>query len=95
MILSDLIKRIADGTIDTVQVAAPDHFGRLVGKRFTGRFFAENLQEGVTHACKYLFAVDLAMDPQEGYSLANWESGFGDFEMRPDHDAIFLLPWEP
>src|SRR5205823_2517630 len=25
---------------------------------------------------------------------ANWESGFGDFEMRPDLEAIYFLPWE-
>jgi glutamine synthetase len=34
------------------------------------------------------------MDPQDGFALANWEKGFGDFELRPDFDSLRLLPWE-
>ena len=90
-----LLARIADGTIDTVQVAAPDPFGRLVGKRFTGECYANDVAGKATHGCSYLFAVDFEMEPQAGYRLANWESGFGDFEMRPDPSGCFLLPWEP
>jgi glutamine synthetase len=91
---ADLLARIKDGQIDTVQVVAPDMLGRLVGKRFTGDCFARQLVEGSTHGCNYLFAVDIAMEPQDGYVLANWDAGFGDFEFRPDFDAIFAIPWE-
>ena len=91
---AELLSSIKDGKIDTIQVAAPDMLGRLVGKRFTGDCFARQLVEGATHGCNYLFAVDIAMEPQDGYALANWEAGFGDFEFRPDFNAIFPMPWE-
>ncbi len=89
-----LLTKIQDGDIDTVQVAAPDMLGRLVGKRATGDFFARELVNSTTHGCNYLFAVNMEMDPQDGYKLANWDAGFGDFEMRPDLNATYLLPWE-
>ena len=91
---AELLSSIKDGKIDTIQVAAPDMLGRLVGKRFTGDCFARELVEGATHGCNYLFAVDIGMEPQDGYSLANWDAGFGDFEFRPDLNAIFPIPWE-
>ncbi len=90
----ELTSQIRSGAIDTVLVAAPDPLGRLVGKRFTGECFLRDVLGGVTHGCNYLFAVNMEMDPQNGYALANWESGFGDFEMRADLEAIFPLPWE-
>ena len=30
----------------------------------------------------------------DGFDLANWEKGFGDFELRPDLSTIRLLPWQ-
>ncbi|HEY2343275.1 MAG TPA: glutamine synthetase family protein [Chthoniobacteraceae bacterium] len=94
MTREELLKKIQDGAIDTVQVAAPDMLARLVGKRATGDYFARELADGTTHGCNYLFAVNMEMDPQDGYGLANWNSGFGDFEMRPDRQSVYLLPWE-
>ena len=35
------------------------------------------------------------MEPLAGFQLANWEKGFGDFEMRPDLSTLRLLPWQP
>jgi glutamine synthetase len=35
------------------------------------------------------------MDPLEGFKVANWEAGFGDFVLRPDLDTIRVLPWQP
>lgn len=89
-----LLAGIKAGQIDTIQVAGPDMASRLVGKRFTADCFLSQLVKGSTHGCNYLFAVDLTMEPQDGYALANWEAGFGDFELRPDLNAIFLIPWE-
>ncbi len=94
MTREQLLNGIQEGAIDTVQVATPDMLARLVGKRATGAFFTDQLANGSTHACNYLLAVDIDMEPQDGYRLANWEAGFGDFEMRPDFAAIFPLPWE-
>lgn len=94
MTADELVAQIRAGTIDTILVGAPDPLGRLVGKRFTGECFLRDVLHGATHGCNYLFAVNMEMDPQNGYALANWDAGFGDFEMRADLDAIYPLPWE-
>ena len=70
-------------------------FGRLVGKRFTGKFFLDSVARHGTDACNYLLTVNIEMEPQDGFKLANWENGFGDFEMRPDHSTLRALPWQP
>lgn len=90
-----LKQKIKAGEIDTVLVTAPDVFGRLVGKRFTGAFFLDHVAEHGTHGCNYLLTVNLEMDPMDGFSLANWEKGFGDFAFRPDFSTVRLLPWQP
>src|SRR5688572_4283256 len=95
MNLQELRAQIENGSVDTVVVAAPDVFGRLVGKRFTAPFFLESVADHGTHGCNYLLTVNMEMDPLDGFKLANWESGFGDFEMRPDCGTIRLLPWQP
>lgn len=95
MNLNELRARIEEGEIDTVVVAAPDVFGRLVGKRFTAPFFLESVAEHGTHGCNYLLTVNIEMDPLDGFKLANWEAGFGDFELRPDLSTIRALPWQP
>ena len=69
-------------------------FGRLVGKRFTGRNFVDTVAAHGTHGCNYLLTVDIDMEPQEGFRLANWEKGFGDFEFRPDLRTIRHLAWQ-
>lgn len=94
MQLKDLSDKIQSGEIDTVIVAFPDLFGRLVGKRFTGRFFIDNVALHGTHGCNYLLTVNMEMDPMDGYQVANWEAGFGDYLMRPDQNSIRLIPWQ-
>ena len=88
-----LEQKIAAGEIDTVVAAFPDLYGRLVGKRFSGRFFLDQVGGHGTHVCNYLFTVNLEMDPLDGFKLANWESGFGDFELRPDFSTLRIIPW--
>lgn len=95
MNLNELRAAIEEGEIDTVVVAIPDVFGRLVGKRFTGQFFLENVAEHGTHGCNYLLTVNIEMDPMDGFKLASWDSGFGDFAMRPDYSTLRILPWQP
>jgi glutamine synthetase len=92
---NELKTRIEEGEIDTVIVAIPDVFGRLVGKRFTGQFYLESVAEHGTHGCNYLLTVNIEMDPMDGFKLANWDAGFGDFAMRPDPTSIRILPWQP
>ncbi len=94
MNLQSLKSKIKSGEIDTVIVAFPDVFGRLVGKRFTGRFYLDHVAGQGTHCCNYLLTVNMEMDPMEGFALANWDKGFGDFEMRPDPTTLRILPWQ-
>jgi glutamine synthetase len=95
MNLSSLKGLIETGAIDTVMVAFPDPFGRLVGKRFRGDFFLDSVAHHGTHGCNYLLTVDVEMEPLPGFALANWEAGFGDFELRPDLETIRVIPWQP
>lgn len=93
MNLRTLLTKIKSGDIDTVIVAFPDVFGRLVGKRCTGEFFRQHAQHG-THGCSYLLTVNIEMDPLDGFQLANWDKGFGDFAMQPDFSTLRVLPWQ-
>jgi glutamine synthetase len=95
MNLQTLKTKIRKGEIDTVITVFPDVFGRLVGKRFTGKFFIDHVAGHGTHGCNYLLTVNLEMDPLDGFKIANWEKGFGDFEFRPDFSTTRILPWQP
>ena len=95
MNLKQLTTQIRSGAIDTVIAAVPDIFGRLVGKRFAGDYFLKQIARHGTHACSYLLTVNIEMDPLDGFKLANWDKGFGDFRMQPDFSTTRLLPWLP
>lgn len=88
--LEELVER---GEIDTVLVAFPDQQARLLGKRLTARHFVEHVADHGTHACDYLLACDLEMEPLPGYALASWERGYGDFQVMPDWSTARRLPW--
>ena len=89
----DQLKQLAaDGQIDTVLGAAVDMQGRLIGKRFLAKFFVESAYEE-THACSYLLADDIDMEPVPGYKAASWAQGYGDFVLKPDMNTIRVLPW--
>src|SRR5258707_15675519 len=93
--LEELRVSVAQGDIDTVIVALTDMQGRLQGKRLHARFF---LEEGVAHnteACAYLLAVDTEMNTVDGYQLASWETGYGDFMLVPDRTTMRVIPWQP
>jgi glutamine synthetase len=94
MNLQSLKQKIQRREIDTVIVAFPDPFGRLVGKRFRADFFLGDVMKHGTHGCSYLLTVNLEMDPLDGFKVANWGAGFGDFEMRPDLSTLRVLPWQ-
>jgi glutamine synthetase len=84
---------IADGSIDTVVVAFPDTYGRPVGKRVTGDFFASHVAEHGIECCDYVLAVDVDMTPLPGYRFTNWDTGYGDFVCRPDYATARRIPW--
>ena len=95
MKLQTLKAKIKRGEMDTVIVAAPDVVGRLVGKRFAGAYFLDHVAGHSTHGCNYLLTVNIEMEPMDGFRLANWEKGFGDFEFRPDLSTLRAVPWLP
>jgi len=91
---ADLETLIASGEIDTVIAAFPDMQGRLIGKRVTGHhFLAKVIEEW--HACDYLLALDMEMEPVPGFRVASWEKGYGDFVIRPDLGTLRRIPWLP
>src|SRR5260221_7952495 len=94
MNLQQLKTQIRAGAIDTVIVAFPDPFGRLVGKRFRADAFLDSVLKHGTHGCNYLLTVNMEMDPLDGFKVASWDAGFGDFAFRPDMKTLRALPWQ-
>jgi glutamine synthetase len=94
MNLEELRGRVEDGDIDTVLVALTDMQGRLQGKRLTARHFLSEVAENGAEGCNYLLAVDVDMTPVDGYEMASWERGYGDFSMRPDLSTLRPVPWQ-
>ncbi|MBB0244514.1 glutamine synthetase [Streptomyces alkaliphilus] len=93
--VEELRARIDLGEIDTVVVAFTDMQGRLQGKRFAARHFLDEVLRHGTEACAYLLAVDVEMNTVDGYAMASWETGYGDFVMRPDASTVRRVPWHP
>ena len=92
--LEELGAAAAAGEVDTVIAAFTDMQGRLIGKRLDADYFMESAGRGETvEGCNYLLAVDMEMDPVAGYEMANWEKGYGDFELRPDFATMRRVPW--
>jgi glutamine synthetase len=83
---------VAAGEIDTVVAAFADMQGRLIGKRFQAEFFVNGAHEE-THACDYLLANDIDMEPVPGYQAASWAKGYGDFILKPDMNTLRRTPW--
>jgi glutamine synthetase len=94
MTLEELSEQVAAGTIDTVLLALTDMQGRLQGKRLTASHFLEEVAEGGAEGCNYLLAVDVDMTPVDGYEMASWELGYGDFALRPDLATLRPVPWQ-
>jgi len=82
------------GDVDTVLCMFTDLQGRFMGKRVLPDFFLEEVlgAEGL-HACLYLLAIDMEMEPLPGYQYASWETGYGDFKMIPDLATLRWCPW--
>ena len=95
MLTLDELRGLTDkGEIDTVLVCFTDLQGRLLGKRFTARFFVDGAYEE-THACNYLLALDIDMEPVPGYKAASWSQGYGDFRIKSDLSTLRRIPWLP
>src|SRR5438270_7265046 len=93
--LDALERAVGSHDIDTVVLALVDMEGRLVGKRVTARHFLESTVGHGAESCEYLLATDVDMSPQQGYGLAGWNRGFGDFQLKADLSTLRLMPWHP
>ena len=91
--LRELRQRVEAGEIETVVVAFPDHYGRLMGKRYDAEMYVHEGAEHGTHACNYLLTTDMEMEPVQGYRFANWEKGYGDFHLVPDPGTLVIASW--
>ena len=91
--LKELKRLVANDEIDTILVVFPDMYGRLVGKRIVGRFFVDEVIDGGIHACDYLLACDIDMDPVPGYQFTSWAKGYGDFRPVPDFHTMRVASW--
>ncbi|MFI0479257.1 glutamine synthetase family protein [Actinomadura sp. 9N215] len=92
--LDELRGEAAAGRIDTVIVAITDMQGRLQGKRLSSRFFLEEVAGHGSDGCNYLLAVDVDMNTVDGYGMSSWDTGYGDFVMRPDLATLRRIPWQ-
>jgi glutamine synthetase len=84
---------VDSGEIDTVLAVFPDLYGRLVGKRLAGHFFCDEVLAHGMHACDYLLACDMEMDPTPGYRFASWQDGYGDVRCVPDMATLRRASW--
>ncbi|WP_027882723.1 glutamine synthetase family protein [Meiothermus rufus] len=91
--LNWLAQQVSQGEIETVLVGFPDHYGRLMGKRFEAEYFVEQVAQQGTHGCDYLLTTDMEMEPVQGYRFANWELGYGDFHLVPDLATLRPATW--
>ena len=94
MELEELKARVDAGEIDTVLLALTDMQGRLQGKRLTAQYFLDEVAAHGAEGCNYLLAVDVEMNTVDGYAMSSWETGYGDFVMKPDLSSLRVLPWQ-
>ena len=92
--IEELRRLVAAGDIETVIAVFPDMYGRLVGKRIVARFFLDEVVNHGMHACDYLLACDMEMDPVPGYQFTSWAKGYGDFRPLPDFDTMRIASWQ-
>ena len=92
--LDELKQLVSDGEIETVIAVFPDMYGRLVGKRFVAQYFLDDVAGHGMHACDYLLACDMEMDPVPGYAFTSWAKGYGDFNPIPDFDTMRVASWQ-
>ncbi|GLZ76390.1 glutamine synthetase [Actinorhabdospora filicis] len=85
---------VATGKVDTVLLALTDMQGRLQGKRLAAAHFLDEVLPHDAEACAYLLAVDVDMNTVDGYRSSSWETGYGDFVLRPDLATLRPVPWQ-
>lgn len=72
----------------TVTLGFPDIFGRFIGKKFNIEYFKDGPTTKGSNAFNYLLGCDLTMTPHPNTKLSSYELGYGDFNMKPDHNSL-------
>lgn len=85
---------VSNGDIDAVLVAFTDMQGRLQGKRCSAEFFLDEVLAVGTEVCSYTLATDIEMNTVPGYAASSWDTGYGDFAVRPDLTTLRRVPWQ-
>ncbi len=93
--LEELTRQAESGEIDTVLLALTDMQGRLQGKRMAAGHFIDEVATHGAEGCNYLLAVDVEMNTVQGFAMASWEQGYGDFVMQPDLATLRPVSWHP
>ncbi len=91
--LDELRGDVESGAIDTVLLVMTDMQGRLMGKRLHAPFFMKEIADHGAEGCYYLLTVDVDMNPVQGFEMASWETGYGDFVFKPDMATLRRVPW--
>jgi glutamine synthetase len=88
----DLLALIADGSVETVILAAPDYYGRLFGKRLRAECFAEDPERGID-TCSVNLTWDLEQEFVGHLEYAGWHTGYHDMHGCPDLATARVWPW--
>lgn len=91
----ELTALIDEGSIDSVVMGFVDRYGRLTGKRATGRFFVDHVADHGTENCDYLLTCNIENDPATGFRFSSFDKGYGDMVARADWSTVRIIPWVP
>ncbi|MFF2520822.1 glutamine synthetase family protein [Streptomyces liangshanensis] len=93
--LDQLRTEVDEGRVRTVELALADIQGRQQGKRYHARYFLDRVAGNGADVCAYVLATDVDMLPPSDFELVSWDTGIGDFQLRPDLTTIRTAPWDP
>jgi glutamine synthetase len=80
--------------VKTVSVAVPDNIGRLMGKRLPVETFRQILGEAMPMP-DYFLVTWMDNEPQDGFDVTGWHTGWHNCTLIPDIETLRQLPWEP
>jgi glutamine synthetase len=79
--------------VQTVLVAVPDNAGRLMGKRLPTSSFRAVAEQGMAMP-DYFLVTWLENEPQDGFDVTGWHTGWRNCTLTPDLATLRRLPWD-
>lgn len=86
------LDRLTSEGYETVIVASVDMQGRLFGKRMSPALFARKLEEGI-HVSSCTLGWDIAQAIGLQVEYTGFHTGWHDFRLVPDLQALYRAPW--